>query len=342
MDTKRELIIDLYLKNTRPCEILKKLKHIGVNERFIFRTIKRYKRTGTNEISQKHGPLPTVRTKKMIKRVRERIRRNPSQSGRLMARDLNISQTTFRTIVNQDLGLKAYKKQRVHGLTEKQKLARVVRSKELLQRHADCEILFSDEKMFLLQDSHNQQNDRVYGAKLTDVPKDKLAIQRFQNVSRVMVWGGISRNVKLPLLFIESGVKINTNYYIEHVLKNHLLLHTSKLIPGGNYCFQQDSAPSHQSKATQEWCRQKLPHFISSKEWPASSPDLNPLDYYAWGYMLSKIGSTKGHTLETFKQLLTDIWEEMPQETVRASCDSFKKRLRMVIKEKGERFELYM
>lgn len=342
MDAKRELVVNLHLKKFRPCEILRRLKHIGVNERFIFRTIKRYNETGTYKIKQRHGPHPTVRTKVMVKRVRERIRRNPTQSGRAMAKDLNISHTSMQNILTHDLKLKAYKKQRVHGLTEKQKKARVIRSKELLQRHADCDIVFSDEKMFLLQDTHNQQNDRVYAAQLADVPKDKLAIQRFQNVSRVMVWGGISQNVKLPLLFIEAGVKINTNYYLEHVLKNHLLVHASELIPDGNYCFQQDSAPSHQSKATQEWCRQNLPHFISSQEWPASSPDLNPLDFFAWGYMLSKIGSTKGHTLDSFKKLLVYIWDNMPQETVRASCEAFKKRLRLVIKEKGERFELNM
>jgi inhibitor of nuclear factor kappa-B kinase subunit alpha len=211
-----------------------------------------------------------------------------------MAMDLNISQSSIKNIVRKNLKITADEMQRVHGLTEKQKLARVVRSRELQRRHADCEIILFDEKMFLLQDTHNQQNDRIYATKLADIPKDKLAVQRFQNVSRVMVWGGFSRNVKLPLLFIEAGVKINTNYYIEHVLKNHLLAHASNLIPDGNYCFQQDSAPSHQSKATQEWCRRNLPHFISSQEWPASSPDLNPLDYFAWGYLLSKTGSMKG------------------------------------------------
>ena len=102
---------------------------------------------GTYKITQRHGPLPTIRTKTMVKHVRERLRRNPGQSVRSMVKDLSISQSSIRNIINHDLKLKAYKKQRVHGLTEKQKKARVIRSKELFQRHADCEILFSDEKM---------------------------------------------------------------------------------------------------------------------------------------------------------------------------------------------------
>jgi inhibitor of nuclear factor kappa-B kinase subunit alpha len=257
-----------------------------------------------------------------------------------MAKELGISQSTMKNILKDDLRLIPYKKQRVHGLTEKQKVARVERCRQLLKRHGDCEILFSDEKMFLLQDHHNQQNDRIYAAHLSDIPRDKLAVQRFQNVSRVMVWGCFSKNLKVPLLFIEPGVKINAKYYIDNVLKNHLLPIVKKHYKNAAYCFQQDSAPSHQAKATQAWCEDNFPDFISSKDWPASSPDLNPLDFYAWGYMLGKLGSTKGLTVNTFKQRLEKIWDEMPQDTVRASCNAFEQRLRLVIKAKGERFEL--
>ena len=107
-DSKRELVINLHLKKFRPCEILKQLKHIGVNKRFIFRTIKRFKETGTYKITQRYGPLPTVRTKKMVKRGRERIRWNAAQSGRAMAKDLNVSHTSIQNILTHDLKLRAY------------------------------------------------------------------------------------------------------------------------------------------------------------------------------------------------------------------------------------------
>ncbi|XP_055643520.1 uncharacterized protein LOC129779828 [Toxorhynchites rutilus septentrionalis] len=340
MDAKRELVISLFLKSFRPCDILKKLKQLGINERFIFRTIKRYKETGSWKILPKPGRKRTVRSPKAIKRVRERVRRNPAQSGRKMAKELGISQSTMKTILKDDLRLISYRKQRVHGLTEKQKAGRVQRCRQLLKRHGGCEILFSDKKLFLLQDHHNQQNDRIYAAHLSDFPRDKLAVQGFQNVSRVMVWGCFSKNLKVPLLFIEPGVKINTKYYIDNVLKNHLLPIVKKHYKKTPYCFQQDSAPSHQTKATQAWCEDNFPDFISSKEWPASSPDLNPLDFSAWGYMLGKLGSTKGLTVDTFKQRLEKVWNEMPQDIVRASCNAFQQRLRLVIKAKGERFEL--
>jgi hypothetical protein len=61
---------------------------------------------------------------------------------------------------------------------------------------------------------------------LADIPREKLAVKWFLNVSRsrVMVWGVVSKKRgKLLLLFIETRVKINQNYYIKNLLKNHYL-----------------------------------------------------------------------------------------------------------------------
>lgn len=333
-------MIDLFLKNFKKCEIVSTLKALNVTKLFVHRTIKRYLETGSYSPKPKKGRPRTVRTKSAVKLVKERYKRNPAQSARAVAKAIGMRKSSMHLLLTKDLGMKAFKKQKVHGLTQKQKAARVVKSKELLRWHDGDEIIFSDEKMFLLQDSHNQQNDRVYGKSLKNIPVDKLAIERYQNVSRVMVWGAVSRKGKLPLLFIEKGVKIDTDYYIENVLKNHLLPYAKELYGDEYYCFQQDSAPSHKAKRTQQWCEENLPDFIPTTEWPAASPDLNPLDFSIWGYMLSKLGSTKGMTLEVFKQRLITIWDEMDPEVVRAACDSFFKRLRATAKAKGERIEL--
>lgn len=60
-----------------------------------------------------------------------------------------------------------------------------------------------------------------------------------------MVWGTLSKKGKLPLYFVEKRVKINADYYIEHVLKNHLLPHAKALYKNDYFLFQQDSAPAH-------------------------------------------------------------------------------------------------
>lgn len=94
----------------------------------------------------------------------------------------------------------------------------VKKSRDFLNWHDGYDIFFSDEKLFLLQDNHNQKNDRVYYLSLMNAPRDELAIERIQKVSGIMVWGAISKRGKLPLLFIDRGVKINKEYYITNVL----------------------------------------------------------------------------------------------------------------------------
>jgi hypothetical protein len=55
------------------------------------------------------------------------------------------------------------------------------------------------------------------------------------------------------------------------------------------YCFQQDGAPSHIANIVQRWSEDNLTDFIPKDEWPSSSPDLNPLDFSIWGYMLGQL-----------------------------------------------------
>lgn len=226
-------------------------------------------------------------------------------------------------------------------MTIKNKTERVRRSRIILSQHANSSIIFSDEKLFLLQPSHNAQNDRIYAASINDVPIKKKVVERYQNVSSVMVWGAICNRGKLPLLFIDKGVKVNKEYYLEKVLKGHLQENAKLLFGDDEYVFQQDSAPAHKAKVVQEWLRQNVPNFIPTNEWPASSPDLNPLDFCIWGYMLGKLTDLKPMGLDRFKQLLIRIWDSIPDEVIRASCESFSSRLKLVIKHKGERIELF-
>jgi hypothetical protein len=45
----------------------------------------------------------------------------------------------------------------------------------------------------------------------------------------ISLWFPISKTCKLPLLLLDSGVKIYQDYYIEHVLHQHLLLHATTI-----------------------------------------------------------------------------------------------------------------
>lgn len=340
MEAKRHLVIDMHKRGLKNIEIFRKLQNINIGLKFIQRTIKRFKELGTVDIQKKIGRKRSVRTENLISCVREKIRRNCRRSARKLAQEHNISRTSMRRVLKDDLRMTPYKKKRGHGLTIAQKQSRLARCKELLRRHAKSNIVFSDEKLFLLQPSLNAQNDRMYAVSIVDIPEDDLTVQRFQNVSRVMAWGAFSAGQKFPLVFIEEGVKINRFVYRQKILRNNLLPQSRRLFHNEPWVFQQDGAPSHKANIVQDWCRSNLPDFIDRESWPPSSPDLNPLDYFAWGYMQSMLKDlriTQTTTINAFKKKIVKIWNEIPMKMVRGACESFPRRLRLVIKAKGDR-----
>jgi hypothetical protein len=76
-----------------------------------------------------------------------------------------------------DLKLKPYKKQKIHGLTEAQKANNSKKKiRQLLASCAGDNIIFSDNKLFLLQETYNQQNDRAYAVLLIDIIREKFAV----------------------------------------------------------------------------------------------------------------------------------------------------------------------
>ena len=79
---------------------------------------------------------------------------------------------------------------------------------------------------------------------------------------------------------------------------------------------QLDTTTSHTARATQAWCENNCPAWISKEEWPPFSPDLKAL-----------------------KLKLKKTWEKIPMEIVCASINDFSRRLRAVVKAKGKHFE---
>ena len=90
-----------------------------------------------------------------------------------------------------------------------------------------------------------------------------------------------------------------------------------------DWVFQQDTAPGHKAKETQQWLRDHFPEFTTTKQWPPYSPDLNPLDYSIWGYLESKACEKPHKTIKSLKRAIKKAWKEMPDEMVERVVDSW-------------------
>jgi len=66
--------------------------------------------------------------------------------------------------------------------------------------------------------------------------------------------------------------------YQEDVLQGVVKPLNTAVFNGQKLVSQQDSAPAHRAKMSQEWLQRCVPAFISTEDRPLGSPDLNPLD----------------------------------------------------------------
>ena len=162
---------------------------------------------------------------------------------------------TFVSLLYPDW-LKAYKRIRVSRRDEKVRNKRKTRCRLLLNRFTAEKvknIIFTDEKDFTLEVARNRQNYRVYGKRKRDIAPNRLYHETSRFTKKVMVSAGVSWKGKTRIHFIDTErTKVNSESY-KNLLEIGLLPDCRRLYPNGDWVFQQDGAPAHTSKTTQEY-----------------------------------------------------------------------------------------
>ena len=86
--------------------------------------------------------------------------------------------------------------------------------------------------------------------------------------------------------------------------------------------------------------------FIMKNEWPPASPDTNPLDYYFWDAVKTKV--YKGRMGEPFKnekelkQKIKSVWKECASDkkVIRKAFKQFITRLNAVVDNNGHSIKM--
>lgn len=294
------------------------------------------------------GRPKSARTEKNCARVAELIcsqenAPGTSKSTRVIAKDLGISDMSVRRIAKKDLKLSSFRRVPAQVITDDTKTKRLERSKYLLRRFTQAatkRVFFTDEKLFYANPPLNKQNNRVWSrGKKSQVAPSRLLAQRAKFGPRVMVSAGVCYEGKGRLHFIDEKAKVNSCYYVSEILPK--LIEDCNNLLGDNFTFQQDGAPAHGAKITQDWLRQNCPDFIDKDSWPPNSPDMNPLDYHVWGAMSEVFDklNPKPRDVAELKVALEGIWNNLPDEPIRKSVLSFRRRLSACVKAGGSHFE---
>ena len=159
---------------------------------------------------------------------------------RKMASVIKISRRSVQRIVRDHLGMKSFKRKKVHFLTDNIKGKRLVKSKGLSKRHAIHgmnNILFSDEKLFTIEEASNAQNDRIISSNAHSIPEELHFVARVQKPLSVMVWAGVSGIGRTSLVFVPPGAKINSISYRELILEPVLKDLSQSMFSGESFLF---------------------------------------------------------------------------------------------------------
>ena len=96
-------------------------------------------------------------------------------------------------LIREDLHMRAYRRSMGHLLTPALKEIRQTRTEHVLQWHAENglkNILFTDEKIFTIEEQDNRQNDKMYAQTSCEAKENVPRVQRGHHPSYVMdLWG---------------------------------------------------------------------------------------------------------------------------------------------------------
>lgn len=110
-----------------------------------------------------------------------------------------------------------------------------------------------------------------------------------------------------------------------------------------NMWFQHDGAPAHNALLVRRYLDDIFPsRWIGRggpREWPPRSPDLNPLDFFLWGYMKSTVYANRPRTLEQLKENISQQFQRVTERTLEKVQENSLRRFLLCKQNYGQHFE---
>ncbi|GFT25985.1 transposable element Tcb2 transposase [Trichonephila clavipes] len=189
-------------------------------------------------------------------------------------------------------------------------------------------VLFTDESRFSLSsDSHRILIWRQRGSR--NHPSN--IIERDMYGGRgVHVWGGIMLGSRTDLHIFDAG-SFNATRYCNEILP---YVHLFRGAMGLQFLLMDDNAPCHRTVAAEQLLESE---DIERMDWPARSPDLNPIEH-VWNFLGRRLAARTlpPVTIRELRLALQDEWAAMPQQLIDTLILSMGRRCETCLAVSGE------
>ncbi|GFW34930.1 transposable element Tc3 transposase [Trichonephila clavipes] len=153
---------------------------------------------------------------------------------------------------------------------------------------------------------HFQASGRRISA--TTIPSIPNTVERHSyRGGGILVWAGISLGGHTDLHVFHGGTVTGLRYRDE-ILDPYVRPYAAAI--GNDFILMDDNARPHRARIVEEYLED---HGLERMEWPARSPDLNPIEHL-WDYLGREVAALNPppRSLHELKQGLLCVWSSLP------------------------------
>ncbi|GFX22357.1 transposable element Tcb2 transposase [Trichonephila clavipes] len=190
-------------------------------------------------------------------------------------------------------------------------------------------VLFTNESRFSLSsDSHRILIWRERGSR--NHSSNVIQSDRYGGRG-VLVWGGIMLGSRTDLHMFDAG-SVNGTRYCNEILLPYVRLFRGAM--GLQFLFMDDNAPCHRTVAAEQLLESE---DIERMDWPARSPDLNPIEH-VWDFLGRRLAARTlpPVTIRELRLALQDEWAAMPQQLIDTLILSMGRRCETCLAVRGD------